>query len=144
MQVKDRWTDADFGQMGWHDCRIYSITLPDEDFSVRLDIDYLFHWQEQPNKQYKFWVSPCDLRFLNVSGFSASLDYGNSTLLFISDLKRRNPRLSTNGETTVWEYEIDCNLGTIALAAISFEQVGRSQLKASETQDLGRGLHAAV
>ena len=121
--------------MGWHDCRIYSVALPDEDFCLKLDIDYIFRWEEQSDNRYSFWVSPCDLVFQNVSEFSVSLNYGNNMLLFISDL---NQWLSPNGKMTEWDYEIECDQGTIAFSATGFEQVVRSQPKASETQDLGR------
>lgn len=140
MKVKNRWTNDDFEQMGWHDCRVYSVALPEEDFSLKLDIDYIFRWDERPGGGYSFWVSPCDLVFLNVSDFSARLHYGNRMLLFISDLKRGNQRLSPNGKMMVWDYEIECDQGTITFSATGFEQIVRSQPKASETQDLGRKL----
>ncbi len=33
------WTDADFEQMGWHDCRIRAFALLPDDGQCVLDID---------------------------------------------------------------------------------------------------------
>ena len=40
---KKIWTDADFAQMGWHDCRIYKLRLTRD---LELDIDYIFRWNQ--------------------------------------------------------------------------------------------------
>lgn len=69
MDVKPIWTDADFEEMGWHDGRLYGIIISDEDFSLTLDIDYIFKWENSSEEITGFWVSPCDLVFENVSGF---------------------------------------------------------------------------
>jgi len=30
MNVKEIWTEQDFGEMGWHDSSIFTISFPDE------------------------------------------------------------------------------------------------------------------
>ena len=136
INVKDVWDDSEFDAMGWHDCRIYSIRLPDEQFRLSLDIDYIFKWQDSPSGQHGFWVSPCDLIFHNVSGLKIETDYENSMLLFISDIRRCSPVMSPNKKMEIWAYEIECDKGIISFSATGFEQLVRKQPILSETQDL--------
>ena len=139
MKVKDRWTDADFDQMGWHDCRLYSLAFPNEDFCLKLDIDYIFRWDKLTDGSFCFWVSPCDLIFRNVSDFKAEVDFANYMQLFISDLRRHNARPSPNGGVTLWDYEIECDHGQISFTATGFEQLVRKQPDpCGPQQDLGR------
>lgn len=137
MKVKNTWTDDEFEDLGWHDCRLYAIQLPDENFKLSFDVDYIFKWEKESD-QFKFWVSPCDLVFSNVSGLKVDLDYRDSMLMFISEVKRSNPRLSPNGKVTIWDYLIECDNGDIAFSATGFRQTVRSQPVLSESQDLRR------
>ena len=57
------WTDHDFENMDWHDCKLFAISFGDN-FQLLLDIDYIFKWV-QTGKTFKFWVSPCTLVFEN-------------------------------------------------------------------------------
>ena len=63
------WTQADYEQMSWHDCRLHAIAIYD-DFSphmheLRLDIDYIFEWVgfDTPTEQSGHWISPATLVF---------------------------------------------------------------------------------
>jgi hypothetical protein len=63
------WTEADFEQMSWHDCRLHGIAIFD-DFTphlheLRLDIDYIFQWVgfDTPAEQSGHWISPATLVF---------------------------------------------------------------------------------
>jgi hypothetical protein len=139
MEVKELWSDAEFDEMGWHDCRIYSLRFPDNELRLKLDIDYIFSWEKLPNDSFRFWVSPCELIFENVSDFKAEVDFKNYMQLFIMELKRGNARPSPNGKATLWDYEIDCDNGRIAFTATGFEQRVRAQPRPiGPEQDLGR------
>ena len=139
MDVKELWTDADFDQMGWHDCRIYSVRFPDNEHRLMLDIDYIFRWDKLPEDSFRFWVSPCELVFRNVSDLKAGIDFKNYMQLFIMELKRGNPHPSPYGQVTLWDYEIDCDNGRISFAASGFEQLVREQPRpVGPEQDLGR------
>jgi hypothetical protein len=139
MDIKELWTDAEFDQMGWHDCRIYSLQFPNEEFQLKLEIDYIFRWEKLPNGSFRFWVSPCDLVFRNVSDFKAEIDFKNHMQLFILDLMRTNARPSPNGQVILWDYEIDCDVGVIRFTATGFEQHVRAQPRPiGPEQDLGR------
>ncbi len=139
MEVKELWTDAEFDEMGWHDCRIYSLQFPNKEFQLKLEIDYIFRWEKLPDGSFRFWVSPCELVFQNVSGFKAEVDFKNYMQLFIMELKRDNPHPSPNGQVTLWDYEIDCDNGRICFTATGFEQLVREQPRPiGPEQDLGR------
>ena len=63
------WTDADFEEMSWHDCRLHGVAIVD-DLSphlheLRLDIDYIFQWVgfDVPSEQSGHWISPATLVF---------------------------------------------------------------------------------
>jgi hypothetical protein len=34
--------------MGWHDNQIYAFSIPKEDLTFTLDIDYIFQWELNP------------------------------------------------------------------------------------------------
>ena len=138
MKVRECWLDSDFADMGWHDSRLYAVVLPDEEFKLTLDIDYIFKWEKSSDSVTGFWVSPCDLIFSNVSNFKVEIDFGNTNLLFISDIKRTNERLTPNGKYTEWDYEIECDNGLISFSATGFEQRVRKQPVLSESQDLDK------
>ncbi len=138
MKVRERWFDSDFSDMGWHDARLYAVALPDEDFKLTLDIDYIFKWEKLYDSVTGFWVSPCDLIFGNVSSFKVSIDFGDTNLLFISDIQRKNKRLTPNGKYSEWDYQIQCDNGLISFSATGFEQRVRKQPVLSKTQDLAR------
>jgi hypothetical protein len=137
MDVKNMWTDFEFDDLGWHDCRLYSIQFPDENFKLSFDIDYIFQW-EAVNDEFKFWVSPCDLIFSDVSELKVELNYKNSMLLFISEVRRSSSRLSPNGKMIIWDYLIECDHGKITFSATGFQQNVRYQPVLSESQDLRR------
>jgi hypothetical protein len=62
------WTERDFDQMSWHDCRLHGIGFID-DFNphlheLRLDIDYILKWCEGTGSDESgFWISPATLVF---------------------------------------------------------------------------------
>jgi len=135
MDVKENWTDSDFDELGWHDCRLYGIVLPDENFTLAFDLDYIFKWEKVLNG-FNFWISPCDLVFRDISGLKVDIDYKDSMLMFVSELKRTNSRLSPNGKLMLWDYCVECDNGQITFSSSGFTQKIRLQPVLSETQDL--------
>ncbi|MEV4056817.1 DinB family protein [Amycolatopsis sp. NPDC049688] len=64
------WTDADFAQMGWHDCRVHAAALVEDDDDLPpgrllLDLDYIVRWVEpaRRRKHFTFWIAPATLVF---------------------------------------------------------------------------------
>lgn len=134
MDMNTPWTDADFAAMSWHDARLYSFGIPDEQFQFSIDIDYIFSWDEVT----QFTVAPCSLTFFNVSDFSVKLDFSNHMLLYIVEVKKTNPRLSPNEQFTMWDYDIQCDHGAITFSATHFEMALKELPAASEEICLGR------
>ncbi|OWV67778.1 hypothetical protein ATY76_12640 [Rhizobium sp. R339] len=136
MIEKEIWTTEDFDVMGWHDCRLYSVSLPNENFEFKIDIDYIFKWERRGDLFTGFWVSECDLTFHNVSDFKIAIEPENTIPTIISDITRENMRPTPNGDFFVWDYEIKFDKGVIRFSATGFTQKLRSQPVFSETQDL--------
>ena len=63
------WSDADFGEMSWHDCLIHDLGL-DQDGEYQsdlvLDLDYIVEWIKTSDGSLQFRVAPAFLRFQNV------------------------------------------------------------------------------
>lgn len=63
------WTDADFAQMNWHDCRLHGVAIFDDCSphlrQLRLDIDYIFASRgfQDTAEPSGFWISPATLVF---------------------------------------------------------------------------------
>jgi hypothetical protein len=140
MNVKNVWTDSDFNEMGWHDCRLYSVIIPGEDFKLKFNLDYIFDVEKKENEFKGFWVAPCDLYFLDIVGLKINIDFKDNMLLFISDIRRFNSRPAPNPEVIIWDYEIECDNGDISFSATGFRQELISQPILSETYDLNRTL----
>lgn len=72
------WTEADFEQMSWHDCRLHGLGMIDDfnphQHELRLDIDYIFQWCDfgEATEPSGFWISPATLVF-EPRDFHASL-----------------------------------------------------------------------
>jgi hypothetical protein len=92
---KATWTDADFADMGWHDCRIRAISVSEhEDDTVPpgrllLDLDYIVGWVDpvRPDRHFTFWIAPATLVFdqaWNITGDLGPLH----DLLEIDDVHR--------------------------------------------------------
>ena len=76
---KNIWTDADFENMGWHDCNIYKIRLTED---LELDIDYILQWNK-PDLEglpFTFWVAPSTLVFKSVKDltFDFNISFENT------------------------------------------------------------------
>ena len=74
--MRDRWNEADFDEISWHDCHIWGLRLvagdprtDDWTADLVLDIDYISEWicpaGEPP--EFQFQVAPAALTFHGVS-----------------------------------------------------------------------------
>lgn len=134
MPAKSVWTDDDFSVMGWHDAQLYSVDFPDEFQKIKLDIDYLFKWHWQEGRCMGWDVAPCDIVFHNVSRFRMDVNMGDNVPVCILDVRRSNERSIT--KLTLWDYQIELNLGMIAFSATGYVQTLRQEPIFSETQNL--------
>jgi hypothetical protein len=67
--TKWMWTEADFEQLNWHDCKIHAMAfVAEENFQHEfvLDVDYIFEWVCE-TALIHFWMSPATLVFEHYS-----------------------------------------------------------------------------
>jgi hypothetical protein len=91
---KHVWTEADFEQMGWHDCIIYKIRLTQD---LELDIDYILQWNK-PDLEglpFTFWVAPASLVFKSVQDLTFDFDLSLENDFEIEDIKKKENRCWT-------------------------------------------------
>jgi|SRR5687768_8902613 len=84
---KQVWTDADFEQMGWHDCNIYKIRLTQD---LEMDIDYVLQWNKSDLEglPFTFLVAPATLVFRSVQNLTFDFDIGFEDAFEIEDIER--------------------------------------------------------
>jgi len=139
MIAKDKWDNDDFNNMDWHDCRIYSITLPEKELSLILDIDYIFEWILNDDMDlFKFWISPCKLAFFDVSKLKIQLDYKNSVGMDINEILMMNPTRLPNAKKDIYDFEIVTEYGYISFSSTGFEQTVIEQPILSDSINIGR------
>ncbi|MEU4525843.1 hypothetical protein AB0F52_44865 [Amycolatopsis sp. NPDC024027] len=90
------WTDADFPQMGWHDCRIHALGFLEDDDPppgrLLLDLDYIVRWVEpaRREKHFTFWITPATLVFDQAWDITGDIGPLHGSLE-IADLHRLDP-----------------------------------------------------
>ncbi len=107
---KATWTDADFPDMGWHDCRIHAFSVGGyEDDTMPparllLDLDYIVRWvdPEPREKHFTFWIAPATLVFEQAWNITGELGPIHESLE-IADLHRLAPPGS--GPEPAWHIE---------------------------------------
>jgi hypothetical protein len=113
------WTDKDFEQMGWHDCRIYKMHVSKD---LELDIDYIFKWN-QPELEglpFTFWVAPATLVFKAIKNLTIELDTAFEDAIEIQDIERVN----INDEI---RWTINTHQGNFEFVSSEYEQFIRQQ-----------------
>lgn len=138
MKYKDVWTDADFSDMGWHDVVVYSLSFPQADCLVRLDIDYMFKWHWQSEKVSGWDIAPCVLEFNGVADLKVSLDWQDRGDTSIQDIRRNNNHISANEKVVLWNYTIELDIGEITFIAAGYTQTLQANPIFSDSQALGR------
>ena len=139
MTVDEILTDENFDTMGWHDSSIYSISFPAGDFQLSFDIDYIFKWElDKEKNQFFFWVSPCTLSFTNVTGLIVNLDLQNYLGIDIADIRRTDPKHIPEFNITYWNYIIETNQGEITFQSTGFIQKVLKQPVFGQSQAIGR------
>lgn len=116
---KKIWTDSDFEKMGWHDCRIYRISLSD---NLVLDIDYILQWNKPDIEglPFTFWVAPATLVFENISKIQFEIDTAFDEAVEIEDIE-----LNKSGNKLEWT--IITQQGNIEFEACGFTQYIRQE-----------------
>jgi hypothetical protein len=142
------WTEEDFKNMGWHDCRIYAIAFDEENNRLLLDIDYILKWETSPESKYfKFWIAPATIVFENVHSLQLDVEC-LSMKLEIEGLKREEPRKPFNFEyikkDTEWKWTLDTHQGELNFWAVGYKQYIRRQPALLSSQYIGLGQRGGI
>jgi len=135
MEIKEKWTDDDFDEMGWHDSKLYQLKFLDENYHFTLYLDYIFEWVKE-KEGYKFWVSPCVLTFENVVNLNLNLSFENNIGVYIVAIDREKIGFTPNGKMMEWKYLIETDRGNIEFASTGFKMERISEPVLTESQDL--------
>lgn len=138
--VKNRWSMTDYPSMGWHDCRMYSVSFLDESYAMSLDIDYIFDCTVDKQGVASFLVAPAILYLLN--SYELVMDISSRSLIgaTIENLSMSYLRKSTNGETDIFLCVIELDIGKLSVKTSGFEMILKKSPVLSPTQDLRRPL----
>ncbi|SBT44153.1 hypothetical protein [Micromonospora auratinigra] len=104
--AKATWTDADFPEMGWHDCRIHAVSVGEyEDDTLPparllLDLDYIVRWMPPADGEahFTFWIAPATLVFERAWQIDGRLGPLHEAME-IADIHRLDP---TDGGPEPW------------------------------------------
>jgi len=135
---KRLWTLADYDQLGWHDCRIYSIGFVDERFRLAIDIDYIFETRTEPDPERGFLVAPATVEFLDVSNLAIRIDSDDIIGATILDLSLSRSGVSPNGKVEMFRADISMDIGTVSFTTSGFEMSLKSDAVWLPTSDIGR------
>ncbi|SQI33910.1 Uncharacterised protein [Leminorella richardii] len=120
--IKTRWDERDFEQMGWHDVHIHAVAHYTEVLQLRLDIDYILQWINPPAEEcrYRFLLAPATMVFDLVSSIKLDINTA-SPGLFISRLHQSVPIPGIFPESPCsYDYRIELEEGCIAFNASGF------------------------
>jgi hypothetical protein len=132
------WTEADFEQMGWHDCAVHALAFRPERFELRLDLDYILRWiaPTEPGGPFTFRLAPATLVFHNVSEATVDLQPWTGALPTLDALTRADPQPTPNGRLVTWSWELDGHEGAIRLRATGYTQALRAAPRVAPEQRL--------
>ena len=116
------WSEADFGQMGWHDVLIWGMLANPDSFEYLFDLDYIFKWVHPKEEEtvFSFWIAPVTMVFYRAHDISIDIDSSQGTIE-IADLNMEEPRKTGNNMLTEYFFRFDCQEGEISLWATGFQ-----------------------
>lgn len=136
---KKKWTEKDFEQMAWHDCRIHAIAFSMKEYEMAFDIDYILSWVKphENSKSFRFAVSPATLIFTNV--YELSCDIPSMDIL-IDSIERANPVKPKNAayidDQLEYDWIITTSNGNISFKAVGYVQYLRQEPIETNNQSL--------
>lgn len=140
---KDRWTEADFDEMSWHDNCVHGFQIREATpelgaGTLILDIDFILQWLPQEDRSFKFRVAPAALVFRDVFGLRLELDYSSyATGPFTVDgIFRETVSCGRGREGARWTIPINCPAGEISFTATGFTQTLKGPVVLSDDMHL--------
>ncbi|MER9651740.1 hypothetical protein [Mesorhizobium sp. M0199] len=136
--IKNKWSMPDYASMGWHDCRMYSVSFLDEGSIVSFDIDYIFDYKIDKQKDVLYLVAPAALYFFDAFDLIIEINSGNLVGATIENLNISYLRKSKNGAVDIFLCVIELDIGKLSVKTSGFEMILKKAPVLSPTQDLGR------
>ncbi|MGV3662650.1 MAG: hypothetical protein ACO1TE_20875 [Prosthecobacter sp.] len=137
---KNVWTDADFGQMGWHDVVVHALGFDGAGSELLLDLDYLFAWvePEPPSTCFSFWIAPATLVFHQVWDMKMSYDasLGFQLLEIQRGEERACPHAPPDAPRREWHWTLEGVEGAISFWAGGYTQHTRHRPRHHDSQSL--------
>lgn len=147
------YTEADFDNLSWHDCRIWGVELrtgdPDnEDWTsdTAFDIDFIVEWVCGVGSPMRFLVAPATLVFHGVTDPKINIDWGNSGhqvalyQVMIASVEReliQDQKVHLDQPYYAWKIELNCpDSSDISFGALGFTQTLRSKPVLADEQHL--------
>ncbi|MCG9909821.1 MAG: hypothetical protein MH137_00845 [Flavobacteriales bacterium] len=140
---KSTWTDIDYQNMVWTDCKLYGFIIErdDENWTSDLlfDIDYILSavQSEKPSLPVNHWISPCTMIFKNVFDLNINIDYkgGGLSRMEIGELYLTDTiKIENNKWVNCWCIHLDC--GFITFKSGEMRQIQRLAPILTDTLEL--------
>jgi len=125
---KPIWTEADFDQMGWHDCRVHAVCFDPARYRILLDIDYIFAWVSPApdSKYFSFWISPSTMVFDNICDVKIEIESENIEILGIERFDAGRPKNAEFiGKDRQWRWVFDTSAGEFSFTSVGYTQFTR-------------------
>ena len=149
----NRYTEADFEKLSWHDCHIWRVELrpgdPDEgDWTsdLALDIDFIVDWTCGVGGGGQFRVAPATLVFHGVTDLRITVDWGDTGFrvalheVSIDRIERevvRDQKVYLDRPYYSWQIKLNWpQSGQIAFGAVGFTQTLLAEAILTDQQKL--------
>lgn len=136
--MRSTYSDADLGDISYHDVRVYGYAALPEVYEVRFDVDYLVEWlcPAQKNGPIVFRISPATLVFENAGCMDAALRAPQGSFS-LNDLVRSDFVQLPGAAVGTWEYDLRGHDGSyVRLRASGFRLHLRADPIPSDQQQL--------
>lgn len=132
------WTEDDFETMGWHDARVWGISVNPDERDYLIDLDYIFKWvhPEEGEESFRFWVAPVTLVFENAYGIKLGIESQQGEIE-VADLHMGNARELSNGNGIEYTFRFECQEGEIRLSATGYKMYVRKEPRLYQDQSIG-------
>ena len=114
------WRNFKFNELGWYGNRLKRIAVPNEDFKLCLELDYIIERGENKNVSS---IAPVMAIFYNVAEFKLSIEMGKYDSIDIISLKRTLNGTTPNGKLDEFFYDINFDCGSMSFLCTDFEQI---------------------
>ena len=150
IKYPEKFTEADFETMGWHDNYIHAINFEPETYSFSLDIDYIHQWiMDDGDNNFRFAISPARITFNNISNLKLDVDFsGCLPEMSIDRIEMNNQRPTANKKLPEYDFLIVLNWpengGGFSFSATGFVQRSLAPAAFYEEQKIPAGERAKL